>query len=197
VLPIAAGATVPADHGYLVHAMLKSECRPDITARGWTFQEMDGRRTGGVIELDHRKAPALTLRVPQEDLGYVMKLPRQQVRLGQHLLVLSDPLVRQVAPHHRLRSEFVYVTSDKHSIGVRYEDFGVHVGKRLAHMLGRVDFGVLVGKVRTRHIAGVKHYGYPVDVISLTDEESLMLQWHGIGEGRGMGFGSIWRTECP
>lgn len=171
-LPIREGATVPEDWRYLVYSMLKHECRPDITARGWQLLPIHGRKRGDLIHF-HRDdgLHCLRLRVPVGDLGYLAKLEGRPVRVSQHLLILGEPCVREIARAPVLHSEIVVITSDEEDRGVRGEEYGLHVGKRLGAMLGHLDFGVDIGK-RT-----------------LTPEESARLQLEGIGESRGIGCG--------
>lgn len=193
MLPVILGATVPEDHYYLVYSMLKTKCREDLTARGWTFRPLRGRQIEDMIHF-HRKdgPPSLIIRCPMEDLGYIHKLEGKDIRVSHHLLRLGEPVVRDIEPHHKLHSPLVLVTSDDESRGVRGVDFGVHAGKRLGAMLGHLNFGVDVGPRRAVHIAGSRCFGHPVTVKSLTAEESMMLQCTGIGESRGMGLGAFW-----
>lgn len=199
VLPVILGATVPEDHHYLVYSMLKAKCRKDLTARGWTFAPLKGRRLDDIIHF-HRKdgPPALVLRCPLADMSYVHKLASAEVRVSHHLLRFGDPVARDIEPCPVLRSPLVMVTSDAESSGVRGTNFGLHVGKRLGAMLGHLNFGVDIGPRRAVHIAGGRYFGHPVTVKSLTDQESIMLQCVGIGESRGMGLGAFWpeRVSC-
>lgn len=181
---------MPLDYRYLVYAMLKTECRGDLTARGWQLLPMRGRERGDLLHF-HRDdgLHALRVRLPLEDLGHLRKIEHTIVRVSQHLLALGEVVVRDIRPHPVVHSEIVVVTSDSDTRGVRGEEFGFHVGKRLGVMLGHLNFGVEIGKRTRMHVHGQRLFGHPVTVKSLTNEESLLLLHEGLGESRAMGAG--------
>lgn len=189
-LPLRAGATVPADYRYLVYSMLKHECRPDLTARGWQLLPIHGRLRGDLLHFDRRDGlHCLRVRLPIADLGYLRKIEGKPVRVSHHLLIVDEVVVRELRPAPVLHSELVVITSDDDDRGVRGEEYGMHVGKRIGAMLGRIDVGIQIGQRSRLHIAGNRIFGHPVTVRGLTSEESMRLQREGIGESRGMGCG--------
>lgn len=195
-MPILQGATVPLDYRYLVYSMLKKECRPNLTKRGWQLLPMFGRPRGDLLHF-HRDdgLHALQLRLPVRDLGYLRNLEGRPLRVSQHLLIVGEVVIREPEPAPVLHSELVVITSDSDTRGVRGEEFGLHVGKRLGAMLGHLSFGVEFGERQRIHIAGQRLFGHPVTVKSLSDEESLRLQREGIGESRAMGCGVFCATR--
>lgn len=189
-LPISAGATVPLDYRYLVYSMLKHECRSDLTARGWQLLPIHGRVRGDLLHFHrHDGLHALRVRLPISDLGYLRKIEGRPVHVSQHLLIMGEVVLREMQPAPVLGAELVVVTSDAETRGVRGEEYGLHVGKRLGAMLGRLDFGAQIGKREAIHIAGSRCFGHSLRVMGLTDDESLLLQRVGIGEKRAMGCG--------
>lgn len=199
VFPVIAGATVPEDHYYLVHSMLKAVCRTDIGERGWTFAPLEGDEVGDLIRLRRGSAPAFTLRLPREDVGWAQKLTGERLRVGDHLIQLGEPIQRELEPAPCLVSPLVLITSDDQPRGTSGIDFGVRLGRRLGALLSRYDFGVEAGPRRHVHIKGSRCFGHPVIVKGLTDEESILLQEVGSGGRRAMGLGSfwVWRGHGP
>ena len=194
VIPVILGVTVPEDHYYLVHSLIKTRCRKDMTQRGWTFAPFQGRQVEDLIHFDKKRhSPALVIRCPADDLGYVQKIASTDARVGNHLIRFGEPFIRQIEPCPVLTSPLVLVTSDSDTRGVKGTDFGMHVGKRLGAMLGRINFGVEFGPRRAVHIKGSRLFGHSVTIKGLTDKESIRLQIEGIGERRGMGLGAFWR----
>lgn len=189
-LPIKAGNTIPLDWRYMTYSMIKQEIRSDLTQRGWQILPFFGRERGDILHF-HREdgLQALRLRMPLEDVGYIHALVDRPVTIGGHLLILGEPVLRELAPKPVLHADLVLISSDKDTRGVRDMEFGMHVGKRLGAFLGRTTFGVQFGARRAIHIKGSRLFGHSVTVLGLTDDESLMLQRDGIGEARSMGCG--------
>lgn len=188
--PIKHGSTIPLDWRYLTYAMLKTRIRSDITQRGWQLLPFFGRERGDILHF-HREdgLHALRVRMPVEDVGYAHHIVGEPVHIGNHLLILGEPVTRALEAKPVLHSDLVLISSDGDTRGVRGMDFGFHVGKRLGAILGRTTFGVKFGDRRHIHIKSSRCFGHAVTVMGLTDEESMLLQSQGIGEARAMGCG--------
>jgi len=151
-----------------------------------------GRERGDILHF-HREdgLHAFRIRLPLEDVGYTHQLVDRPITIGGHLLILGEPVIRELQPKPVLHADLVLVSSDKATRGVSGLDFGLHIGKRLGAILQRTTFGVKFGDRRAVHIKGSRLFGHAVTVLGLDDEESLLLQRDGIGEARSMGCGVL------
>jgi CRISPR-associated protein Cas6 len=188
VFPIVMGGSIPADYRYLLYSALKAEF-PQLTERGWSFLPIAGEPQGDLLELRADRQYELAVRMPRVDLQFVEGMSKHAVRIGNHIIVLGEPRVRPIRPAPVLRSDLVIITSDDETRGVRGIEYGMHIGKRLGAMLGHLDFGVKIGDRRRIHIRGTRCFGHVVTVLSVSNDESLKLQRHGLGESRAMGCG--------
>jgi len=193
------GASAPQDHRYLLHAAIKQNACRRMTERGWKPRAIQGGRVTDEEALHfHRKddPPALQMRVPADDLEEAMTLADQPLRLSQHILMLENPQVREVKPSNTLESDLVLVrNSSRAPRGYRAPDLGIAIGKQLGAAFGHIDFGVAMGERRWVHIDGVRHFGHPVRVTALTDDESMWLQRNGLGRSLSMGCGTFWPCD--
>ena len=189
--PIIAGGSIPLDHRYILYSAIKGRVDSFGGRDGlpWQLLPIHGQRQGQLLELRADKEHSVRLRIHKEHVGKCLKIHTDPLRLGNHLLILGEPTVKPIKPIYPLRADIVMVTSNKRDHGHRGKSFGAHIGKRLGVKLGHLDFGMKFGPRKTVHIAGNPIVGYSVEVHSLTEEESVMLQSEGIGEGRTMGCG--------
>ena len=196
--PIIGGGAIPRDHRYILYSAIKHRLGGDLSGRDgldWQLLPIEGECQGELLELRAERDHYLRMRVPKDRCGKVLPLQEEPLRLGNHMLMLGKPTVSPLTRHHWVRSEMVVVRSDEQTKGVEPIDFGFHIGKRLGAMLGHLDFGVKISDQRHIHIAGQRIRGHAVDVLSLTDDESIELQSSGIGEARRMGCGVFEPTE--
>jgi len=184
---IESGKYLPWDYNYLMYSALK-DALGGFTAAGVTFLPV-----GGIQESEYVRwlddVDRLRFRVPQLGINRIRDgLENEFLRVGEHFLKLGESNIFELEPQPVLESELVVITSEEEDRGVYPEQFHYHIGKRLGYEFG-LGIGCEIGNRKRVHIAGHRHFGHSVRVIGLSNEQSLYLQRHGLGESRAMGLG--------
>lgn len=188
------GATAPADHYYLLHSCIKTQCCRRLTERGWQLRPIQGgKRDGDLLRLDRGTDATLMMRLPEGDLEDCLALHETTFQLGDHFLAVESPQVQPVRPHDELVADCVFVAnSNRARRGLGRGDLGAQIGKRLGARFGRIDFGIVVEDHVTWDVQGSAMHGNRCRVVGLSDDESLWLQRHGLGEKNSWGCGTFW-----
>lgn len=192
------GASAPADHRYVLHSAIKTQCCRRLTERGWQLRALRGGvRRGDKLDFDVPDCdPTLELRVPKSDLDKVLDLTDAPLRLGSHILLVGEPRVRPVRPSNTLESDFVMICNERRApAGYRPAELGAKVGARLGAWFGHCDFGIGFGDRRSFQIDGDSYYGHPIKITALEPDESTFLQRHGLGARQSMGCGTFWPCD--
>jgi len=198
---IAAGASAPEDHHYLLYSAIKSTLDlPDITERGWQLRKIRGGRPqdNETVHFGRRddEAPHFCIRLPKDDIGRALALEGETIRLSHHLLEVGAPVVSEIRRTPNIVSDLVLIKNgDRAPRGYRAGDLGAAIGKRLGAWLGRADFGVELGDRRWCHVTGERYFGHPVRVSGLRDDESELVQRVGVGGRNSMGCGTFWPED--
>ena len=192
------GASAPADHRYVLHSALKTQCCRRLTERGWQLRALrDGVERADKLDFDVPGAePTLQMRVPKDDLDKILALTDAPLRLGSHVLLVDEPIVRPIRPSNTLHCDLVLICNQNRAPqGYWPADLGAKVGARLGAWFERCDFGLTFGDRQSFQIKGHDYYGHPLRITSLTDEESVFLQRHGLGGRQSFGCGTFWPCE--
>ena len=191
------GGCVPAEHGYALYGALHHGW-PDLEAYDWL-------QIGPITPLRRRQrqtwvgeGAALLLRAPVSRLPLLFTLAETTHPLDQGTITLGRPTITPLRPSPVLYSPFITVKVHKPGGGLypwddlSLERFVAGVDARCAAhglMMGRVH--VDIQHPRWLHIQEGGASGYPVAVIGLSEQESLLLQQVGLGGRRKMGCGVL------
>ena len=181
------GDKLPADHGYLLYAAI-SQFKPELHETGWLGVEMiSGMPAGdGLIALPRRAQ--LNLRIPADHFGAVIPLAGKRLEIEKHIIRLGIPTARPLLPSTKLYSRIVTIRGFMET-----PEFLEAANRQLSELeitakleLPKED------RSRFRRIITVKDkkiVGFSLLAHSLSDEDSIKLQAHGIGGRRTMGCG--------
>ncbi|WNC87187.1 type I-MYXAN CRISPR-associated protein Cas6/Cmx6 [Thermosynechococcus sp. QKsg1] len=195
------GRTLPADHGYALYSAIKKQLqqlgRPDLPSdipSDLRLSSIAGIPNGeGMIYLN--RASRFRLRCPTDQVQTWYRFFQNQVLdIQGHLIRLVQPRITLPEPSGTLAARLVTFKLEAidHLEVPRY--FLESCQKGLTHLgiQGKVFIpsdpnGDLAR--RTIQVKGKKVVGYRVIVEDLTPEDSLKLQWHGLGGRRHFGCG--------
>lgn len=181
------GDRVPLLHGYNLYAGL-IHANPQLKAEQWQLKPITGRHTRHWIELTHESHFAI--RGPVTMLQW-LKVP-SPLRIERTFVEAGEMEGRSLSPYSSLSSEIVVIKQllepdEKYS----RDRFLVSLGKQLHHLVVNAMPTVGIQK-RYCQVHGRAVIGFPVRFDSISKEESLTLQSHGLGGKQRMGCGGFW-----
>jgi CRISPR-associated protein Cas6 len=202
------GRAVPADHGYELYSAM-SRIVPALhapaAANGWSavaVHPINGTAAGG-RRLLLRPTSRLTFRLDSDLIKDILPLAGKQLALGTDTVRVGVPTIYPLRPVARVRSRLVvikgFMEPEPFMQACRYalEKLNIkgepgllrrRMGKALEGKTGdEADHSPFIR--RTIRIHDEEVVGFAVEVQSLTAEESIRLQEHGIGGRRKFGCG--------
>lgn len=142
--------------------------------------EIRASLSDGVYLLPRRAR--LGLRVPQARADDVMALAGRQLEVGAHPIAVGRGVTRALVPQPTLGAPFVVT-------GARDE---LEHQTRVAELLERIGLPqrFICGRMgESQGAAGETLRGAPVVLHQLRDEQSMRVQFEGLGPNRSLGFG--------
>ena len=182
---------LPADHGYLLYSAMSRVLPEAHQADGYGVHPIRGRQLGGrTLQLTEHSR--LVIRTDAEQLARFLPLAGKSLRLLDRSLRIGVPQIFSLVPATALRSRLVTIklpetASQKDEVAK--ESFLAAISRQLAALGISAQPKYSLGKRRTLRIKDKEVVGYEVLVESLTAEESLALQGHGLGGRLKMGCG--------
>jgi CRISPR-associated protein Cas6 len=182
------GSQLPADHGYALLAAIASYV-PNIkdyhdisilTAAGL------GDREGKILLNEHSH---FRIRVPVTKIPLVYAIAGKRLRLGTHEVELGIPTIQTLKPCPYLRSRIITIK------GYEEPKSFLEAAKRQLEALevqGELSIPCDRNGNPARKTIKIKRFtvvGFTVEVIRLSEEDSLKLQVHGLGGKHHMGCG--------
>lgn len=183
------GKYLPADHNYGLYAAfihLIPELRQQTTLSILTVPGF-GDRQGKILLTEQS---CLKIRVPVSNIPLVYQLAGKRVCIGVHEIQIGIPEISIIRPAAKLRARIVTIKGYTET-----ESFLAAVQRQLNNL------GIISGKLSiprdrdgkpSRKTIKIQRYtivGFTTEVSSLSDEDSLRLQQHGLGGRRHMGCG--------
>jgi CRISPR-associated protein Cas6 len=160
-------------------------------ANGYGIHPIRGRQLGGrTLQLTEHSR--LVIRTDAEQIARFLPLAGKPLRLLERTLRIGVPQVRSLVPAVALRSRLVTIKLPEvisQSADAAAETFRAGAVRQLAELRISKKAALSLGKRRTLRIKDKEVVGYEVLVETLTAEESLVLQKHGLGGRRHMGCG--------
>lgn len=186
------GTTIPLDHGYPLFAAL-SRIVPALHGdRTVGVHPIRGRQSApGVLSLTERSR--LKVRLPAEEIAPYIAIAGKELDLDGHRIRVGIPQVEALVPAANLAARLV---TFKHAMDA--EAFEADVRRELARIGIAATPQLIPGSHperlgqpirRVMRIKGRRMVAYPLRVVGLTAEESILLQEEGLGGRRRMGCG--------
>jgi len=178
------GDRIPADHNYRLYSALCTQL-PGLKDLDWQLGTIAGiPDVAGWIKLGRESR--MFLRCHFADLHLVLSLAEQVLQIGQSFVQLRDPVVRQLREVKSLRSRLVTIKR----ADMTAPD-PVHFALSLGQQLGKLGIHSLptIGRRGCLRVQGSDIVGYGITFGSLSKQESLILQYQGLGGKRRMGCG--------
>ena len=176
--PITSATSIPADHGYLLYSALSKQIPALHEAEGIAIHPIRGRQDG-MRGLALQKWSAVTIRTCDDRIGEFLKLAGKTLRIGPASVVVGVPNVSLVLSSPKLRSRLVTTKN-----GTEPERFLAEVRRQMTTLGISERPNLTVGKRRTTRIKDKEVVGHELLVDQLGEEESLLLQRHGVGGRR-------------
>lgn len=182
---------LPADHGYLLYSAVSRMLPETHQADGYGIHPIRGRQLGGrTLQLDEHSR--LVIRTDAEQIARFLPLSGKSLQLLGRTLRLGVPQVRSLVPASALYSRLVTIKLTDVAAQpspVASNAFVAAVRRQLGDLAVSPEVSLSLGKRRTVRIKDKEVVGYEVLLDSLTAEESITIQEHGLGGRRHMGCG--------
>lgn len=182
------GRTVPVDHGYglfsaLSHFQAKLHDLENLSIQTIINTNFEG----GKLRLT--KHSKLRIRLPADRVPLVYPLAGKSLTLAEDIVRLGIPSIEMLQPTKNLYSRMVVIKGYQEP-----ERFLEATQRQLQQMEINQEARISIGAngCLNRKTLKVRNYvvvGFGIEVIGLSDEDSLRLQTYGIGGKRKMGCG--------
>ncbi len=181
------GQTIPVDHGYGLYSAI-AHFEPELHKLDTVgIHTIAGIPKEGVIQLT--KNSRLRIRLPMDQVRLVYPLAGKPLRIGNHTIRLEIPEISLLEPAEKLRSRIVIIQ------GYQEPESFLAAAQRQLEQLGIQAKAFITkntdGSPKRRSIK-IKRFtvvGFGLEIINLSNEDSLILLRHGIGGKRKMGCG--------
>jgi CRISPR-associated protein Cas6 len=189
--PIVSRDPIPEDHGYPLYGMICNEVTDIHDDDTYSIHPVRGMVARKWIMPDD--GSFITIRCPLSKVPILDALTGRVMRLlGQSCIILGSPRVSALTYCPVLSSPMVVF---RNGGGCRQGPaFGVSLQRAMQGLGISTEAAAVVGDKVSIEIKGGRAYGYQVRVVSLSAEESLKLQAHGLGSRGKMGCGVF--TPC-
>lgn len=181
------GDRVPLLHGYNLYSGL-IHANPQLKTKQWQLKPITGRYTRHWIELTHHSHFAI--RGPVTMLEW-LQVP-SPLRIERTFVEVGEMEGRSLSPCSILSSSIVVIKQVLEQ-GEKYsrDRFLVSLGKQLNYLGINAMPTVGIDK-RYCQVHGRAVIGFSVRFDSISKEESIILQTHGLGGKQRMGCGGFW-----
>ena len=175
-----AGTSLPAEHAWLllqaiaVHLPWLAE---DPHAGVHPLRTLPTAHGEALLPLRTK----LALRVAQERAADALRLAHTQLAIGDRTLAVGAGKARALAPAATVAAQRVATTAG--DLGA----FEAEMAQRLAALA--IEAHVIAGRPRQGRAGERRIHGYAVTVHGLRAEDSLRIQYAGLGAGRNVGWG--------
>jgi CRISPR-associated protein Cas6 len=181
--------SIPQDHGYLLLAAL-SHLDPRFHGADWlAIHPIAGQPLGDAMVVRPR-VPALRLRVPPERIPEVLVLAGKTLVVAGTKILLGVSQLYMLRPAAQLASRMVTLKG--------YTEPGPFENRIKQELESRsIKAAVEVGRRRIVTVAGDKVVGFGLRLLGLSDEDSLAVQYAGLGGRQRFGCGIFGPATRP
>lgn len=182
------GKTVPVDHGYKLYSALSHWQSKIHELESVSIQNITGSHgKQGQIYLNDRST--MRIRLPADLIGLFCPLAGKSLTIEQHKIRLGIPEISLLKPASNLRSHIVSIKdyeepqSFLEAAERQLKQLGIQCTAKIT-VKANGNFRCKTIKIQNRTVVG-----FGLEVINLSDEDSLKLQTYGIGGRHKMGCG--------
>jgi CRISPR-associated endonuclease/helicase Cas3 len=181
--------SIPQDHGYLLLAAL-SHLDPRFHGADWlAIHPIAGQPLGDAMVVRPR-VPALRLRVPPARIPEVLVLAGKTLVVAGTKILLGVSQLYMLRPAAQLASRMVTLKG--------YTEPGPFENRIKQELESRsIKAAVEVGRRRIVTVAGDKVVGFGLRLLGLSDEDSLAVQYAGLGGRQRFGCGIFGPATRP
>ncbi len=188
LFPLTGSDTVAVDHGHGLYGALK-RCVPELEKlEGFGIHTLRGLPQGGRLLFLPSRKKQLRLRLSPEQIPVALGLAGRPIEVLGARFVLGAPQVHLLQPAGNLWARMVTL----HFENAGHESARAQLQKHLHDFSATADWEIR--RARTIRIHGKQVLGFEVLAGGLTPEESLRLQFEGIGGRRVFGCGIFVRV---
>jgi CRISPR-associated protein Cas6 len=181
------GEIVPVDHGFDLYSCISKLLPSFHEAQDVGLKMIRGRYVGdGLLSLQPNSW--LVFRLRSSGLSPYINLAGNSLNLRGHLIQIGVPKTKALNPAPALYSHLVTTRN-----GQDQERFLTEVDRQLSQM--GVNAEIHLGDRKTFTIHDKKIVGYSIQILGLSDEDSIKVQEQGLGGRKKMGCGFIEPTE--
>jgi CRISPR-associated protein Cas6 len=181
------GETVPVDHGFDLYSCISRILPLFHEAQDVAMKLIRGRYLGdGLLSLQPNSW--LVFRLPSSGLSPYINLAGNTLDLKGHFIQIGVPKTKALIPAPALYSHLVTTRN-----GQDQERFLTEINRQLSEK--GVKTKTHLGDRKTFTIHDKKVVGYSVQLLGLSDEDSMKVQEQGLGGRRKMGCGFFEPTE--
>ena len=188
LFPLTGSDRVAVDHGHGLYGALKRGVPELEGLDGLGIHPLRGLPDGGGLLFLPLKKKHLRLRLRPEDIPVALGLAGRSVEVLGARFVLGAPQVYQMLPSERLWARTVTLHFEDSRNEAALAQLRGHLRKFVPAAVWEVR------RARTTRIHGKQILGFEVLSSALTPEDSLLLQYEGIGGRRAFGCGIFVRV---
>ncbi len=182
------GKTLPIDHGHRLYAAL-THLKPQLhSLDNLSIQTIPGipDEDGSLLLNEHSR---LRIRLAADNIPLVYPFAGKSITIGKHRIRLGIPDIYLLQPVEHLRSRIVVIKGYEEP-----ESFLQAVQRQIEQLgiQGTASIPINANGKPKRRTIKIKRFtvvGFGLEVMNLSDEDSLTLQMYGIGGKQKMGCG--------
>jgi CRISPR-associated protein Cas6 len=175
------GRNITVDHGFDLYSAI-SRINPDFhEAEGIGIKPIRGRYIGDGL-LDIHPNSWLTIRLRTSVLPGYINLAGKTIKIKDHSIQIGVPQTRSLVAGSYLYAHLVTTRN-----GQDQQRFENEISRQMAEL--KVNGECNIGERKTFTIHDKKVVGYSMTINELSDEDSILIQEHGLGGRRKMGCG--------
>ncbi len=175
------GRNIPVDHGFDLYSAISKIISDFHEAEGIGIKLIRGRYIGDGL-LDIHPNSWLTIRLKASALPGYINLAGKTIKIKDHSIQIGVPQTRSLVAGSSLYAHLV--TTRNCQDQQRFEN---EISRQMAEL--KVNGECIVGERKTFTIHDKKVVGYSMTINELSDEDSILIQEHGLGGRRKMGCG--------
>jgi CRISPR-associated protein Cas6 len=175
------GRTIPVDHGFDLYSAISRIIPEFHQAEDIGLKLIRGRYIGdGLLDIHPNSWLILRLKTPVLP-GYI-NVAGKAIKLKDYIVQIGVPQTRSISPDSSLYAHLV-TTRNGHD----QQRFENEISRQMSGL--GVKSNYTVGRRKTFTVHSKKVVGYSMTIDELSDEDSILIQEHGLGGRRKMGCG--------
>lgn len=184
------GKLIPIDHSYGLYSAISHQFSQlhEVT-QGVSIQNINGLIDSSQRIIHINETSQLKIRTLTDRISQIYPLANQQLQIGKHFIRLGIPEISFVVPFPNLHSRITVIKGHQEPQGF------LQAAQRQIDKLeitGELRLAAMADGSPKRKTIKIKRHtvvGFGLEILNLSDEDSLILQNFGLGGKRKMGCG--------